>query len=215
MVTRKNIINYERVQGQEFVDVIRAQKPIAVHAYRVSSEHDEVYSFSFLGRNKRVHCYWHEIDDYTNPIIGEEQMKKFAELYGVPMVGGRVEYYYPEKERYLFFDTLRVEEHKGFSSMISYKAWQKTVESLLDVKKKNVLVRAVSPKKLRNICDKTIEENWVIIDVTTGKDHVVLDFKPTRELTLNDVIRENLRGYKVIDVTPYACWLETVERENS
>ena len=198
MVTRKNIINYERVQGQEFVDVIRAQKPIAVHAYRVSSEHDEVYSFSFCDRKNRVHDYMHEIDEYASTVIGTEQLKNFATLYGAPLVGGSVEYH--GEERYHFFDSAHAFEYRGFDPAITYKVWQGALENHLDNQNKKALVRAI-PGRFE-----------VVVDVTYKKDHFVLKFRPSKRQSLGDVIRDNLQGYEVIDVTPYAAWLKTMRR---
>ena len=71
-----------------------------------------------------------EIDEYASTVIGTEQLKKFATLYGAPLVGGSVEYH--GEERYHFFDSADAFEYRGFEPAITYKVWQGALENHLD-----------------------------------------------------------------------------------
>lgn len=202
-VKQANYVNYKFNQGQEFVAAIKSQKPFAVYAHSVSGEHGETYSFTFVDQDRRVHWYMHDIDDWSSPVIGEEQMRNFRKEYGAYLAGGMITYKEKGSDLYRFHtcDDGDLLESRGFSAERTAMVWERTLEDALenipDIDMPNILLQ----RMVRG-------GSGVLVDFTVRQDHYVLIYSKRRHLGRS--IEERLASPRMVDVTPYAEWLETM-----
>lgn len=193
---------YEHNQGLEFVAAIREQKPFAVYAEHSFSEHGDTYSFAFVDQSRCVRAYTHEIDDWSSPVIGEEQMQRFKKEYGAYLVGGMVSYKEKGNDLYWYHACDGdFPPDKGFSAETTAHVWERTLEDALED----------TPDIRKDLLRRMVRKNeGVIVDFTVRQDHYILTYSKKRHLGRS--IEERLASPRVVDVTPYAEWLDSMRR---